>query len=281
VRTIALTAAALLLVYHLLLANGFRPAAVTLPDQNLNNRIVVERFAAAAPYVAVVGSSMSRAIDIHGDCVYKLALAGGSSLTGLAVIATKKVKPRRVYVEINVPRNSVQEDLVADAGSMLLQVSPAFHAENMPVNLAYYSVQRFAAKPAPAIAGDEVFRSNLALQRAIYEKPMAESTLQDNIAKLRGYTAQLEGAGIEVVLFELPVHPELEQLPLARQIRAAFRSAFPDNRLLAADYFAAGLAMRTRDGVHLNSTEARQVLAMFARDWLSICPRPMKGAAPI
>ena len=87
----------------------------------------------------------------------------------------------------------------------------------------------------------------------------------------------LQKRGTQVVLFELPVHPSLEDTPRARQIRSAFRATFPDLGFVSADELGRGEPIRTVDGVHLALDESSHVAASLASHHSAACASGRTG----
>src|SRR5690349_9527257 len=92
---------------------GLQQPAVTARDGSLNtfNRYVAE----PKPVIALVGSSVSWRLKeeyFSQAGVRNLALAGGSPVTGLAIIAEQRELPKIVVIETNVLAREADDALV-------------------------------------------------------------------------------------------------------------------------------------------------------------------------
>src|ERR1700751_4114435 len=110
-------AALLLLACRLataLLGGGLQMPATTTGDGSLYtlNRYV----AGPVPDIALVGSSLTFRLKeayFASPHLRNLALAGGSPVTGLAIVANQRTLPKTILVETNVLSRPVDEALVA------------------------------------------------------------------------------------------------------------------------------------------------------------------------
>lgn len=277
-RTALALCAALLLAYAAFLRLAPPPAQSRMQSAAQENQDVLERYLRLSepPPVVVLGSSMTRKLDFTADagCVMNLALTGESSLTGLAALARLPRKPRLVLVEINVADREPDERLVKAAAGPLIRLSPVFLTANKPANLGYsYLYQLKRDKSDPPVT-EAAFHGALDIQRSTYARPLEPQGLERRIAYLAQRVQELERAGSRVALFELPVYPELEQMLLARQVRSALRGRFPANEWISHEELAAGRAIRTLDGIHLDSQEADGVVRQLRAHYAAACPRP-------
>lgn len=262
-RNILLTFLALALGYSAFIAAvpPSRPG-VTVSQEALNRQTVERyRYRIKAP-VVIVGSSLAARFATAGDnpCIYDLSIAGGSALTGLEIIAQEPIKPRKVLVEINLLDRPL-DTRFAERPLWVRQYLPLTWVENSPVNrlLSFIAVLRGSSGGGRAAQTGAALEAPLRLQQATYDKPVPAATLAGSVRNLRHRLVMLRRAGVEPVLFEMPVHPSLEGRVRARQMHAAIARAFPDVRFVASATLANGMAVRTTDGVHLDETEAKQV----------------------
>jgi hypothetical protein len=273
-RTALALCAVLLLAYAAFLRLAPPPAQRRMQSAAQENQDVLERYLRSAdpPPVVVVGSSMARKLDLTADtCAANLALTGESSLTGLAALSRLPRKPRLVLVEANVADREPDERLVAAAAGPPIRLSRVFLTANKPANLGYsYLYQLKRDKSDPPVT-EAAFRGALEIQRDTYARPLEERGLERRIAYLAQRVQELERAGSRVALFELPVYPELEETPLARQVRSALRARLPDNQWISYEELAAGQAIRTLDGIHLDSREAAGVVGQLRARYAPAC----------
>lgn len=271
-RNSLIVVAILLVGYGLFLHYGPKPTRAKLQSQWQYNRYCIEKFLRDSKEdqsryeIVLVGSSLSSRLDFTevSKSVYNLSFNGGSALTGLSVIAHSATKPRLVLVEINVPERGVDQDLIAKSSGLLPQLSAIFHVENMPINLAtsylysfVYSLHR--GKPAKE-ANEPVRRKGIAAQSDSHKIPLPASVLNSNMAEFGRLVRAIESNGARVVFFEMPIHPDLESSPREVQVRNSFKCTFPNSQLLGFTQLAAGLAVKTTDGMHLSDEEARVVV---------------------
>lgn len=235
---------------------------VTVSQEALNRQTVERyRYRIDAP-VVIVGSSLAARFASAGDtaCIYDLSIAGGSALTGLEIISQKPVKPRRVLVETNLLDRPL-DTRFAERPLWYREYLPLTWVENSPVNrlLTFIAELRSMGGGERAASTHAELAAPLRLQQAAYDKPVPGTTLSQALGELRKRLAALRRAGVEPILFEMPVHPSLVERLRARQMRAAVKQAFPDMRFVTSESLADGIAVRTTDGVHLDEGEAALV----------------------
>jgi hypothetical protein len=117
----------------------------------------------------------------------------------------------------------------------------------------------------------------LNVQRVSYSQIVPPQLLQRTLRELEADVRAMQKRGTHVVLFELPIHPSLEDMPRARQIRTAFRQTFPDLVFVSADDLARGEPIRTVDGVHLAPDESSRVAASLASHHSDACAAGRSG----
>jgi hypothetical protein len=280
-RLSLLVAAALLIVFAGFVALGPKPHELRFQTQEQENRHVIERFRAggAALPVVYVGSSMAARLagDVDTRCVYDLALAGESALTGLHVLVDASVAPRAVFIEINVPERPANTRLIARSDGWLVAHSQLFATENKPVNLLLSYLAQLRKAPLRGVDA-RLQAIGLDVQRVSYAQIVAPQLLQRSLKEMEADVRMLQKRGTQVALFELPVHPSLEDMPRARQIRAAFRATFPDLGFVSADELARGRPIRTVDGVHLALDESPDVAASLASHHAAACAATRNGS---
>jgi hypothetical protein len=259
-----LVAAGLLLLHAAFVAYGPRSGEPRFQNQEQQNRYIIERFFAqpAAQDVVYVGSSMAARLSLGGTppCTYNLALHGESSLSGLAVATLRKARPRLVFIEINVPERKPNLALIDKANGPLARHFSLFGVENMPVNMLFTYLSRLKGNGNGTPTLDARLLANgLTTERDVYSHEIPRSLLSENMLILKDQVDGLKAAGTRVVFFELPIHPSLEQTPRALQIRAAFATTFPTDRMIASTELSRGISIQTIDGVHLAPSEAAAV----------------------
>ena len=269
-------AAGLLLLHATFVAFGPKPREPRFQNQEQQNRYIIERYLAdsASAKILYVGSSMTARIPPTGrpSCAYNLALHGESSLTGLSVAALAGSRPKLAFVEINVPERKPNAKLIAKGDSALARSLGVLAVQNMPVNLLFSYLFQFKGGGAPAFDA-RMLANGLPIEQDTYAHEIAPELLAENMQILRGQVDALEASGTQVIFFELPIHPVLEETPRARQIRAAFAATFPKERLIRSTELARGIAIRTIDGVHLSTEEADAVARALQSYHADACSR--------
>ena len=278
-------ALALLITYAALI--GLSSSGIETESQGYwrKNRNTIASYGAASTQKAVfVGSSLTAAIAFHGfeACAYNLGLIGESALTGLEVVRSKTWYPKTVFVEVNFPDRESNPALIQSANGIWAKHFPDFVYVAPITYMAQLGgavLQRIRTKhvegaseslgTVPANARE----AELAIQRMVFESTISEAELQNKLIEFAIKIEKLVAAGVEVVLVELPIHPDLEGTPRARQIREAFRRKFPSLQMFNAEDLAHGLDIKTADGLHLTNEDSAGVMRNFLPKLQTVCAR--------
>jgi hypothetical protein len=218
------------------------------------------------PEIVLVGSSLTFRLKeeyFAASGLRNLALAGGSPVTGLQIVANQPGLPRLILVEANVLSRSPDTALVerySRAGT-----EPLFFR---PVRAAVAAYESWLHAPLThQRAADELrqlldrppsdFDNRIYLDRAVSEfnaeDPTAE--VQANARRMQQLIVELKQRGTRVLLFELPYSEQIEDARAARITREIVHRAFPDpDRWLRIDVERSDL--RWADGVHLDERSA-------------------------
>jgi hypothetical protein len=219
------------------------------------------------PDIIFVGTSLTNRLDFEHDskCIYNLSLQGDSSLTGLTVISKSPQIPHNIFVEINIPNLHVNNYIVDKSLGALPRTFNIFKVENMPINFAINIIQQFRdIKEESSVAfNTETLKTALVLQIKQYSKTIDLNTLEKSKYEFISLINELESRGATVIFYEMPIHPDLEQLPRAVQIRDFFLKTFPNHRLLLYKELTKGNNIKTTDGIHLLRSEATSVVKVF------------------
>jgi hypothetical protein len=191
--------------------------------------------------------------------------------------------PDTVFVEVNFPERESNTNLINSAKGWLATRFPDF-VYVAPISyiaqLGGGLLQRLRANQPTYIdgvavardsAGGEVRATELAIQRGVFETMLAEPVLKNKLVEFSLKMNKLEKSGVEVVLLELPIHPELEDTPRARQIRDAFQQAFPNLHTVSAAMLAQGVTIKTADGLHLTDHDLDSILRNFLPELNRVC----------
>jgi hypothetical protein len=235
------------------------------------------------PDVVLVGSSLTFRLSeayFATPRVRNLALAGGSPVTGLEIVANQQKLPRIVLVETNVLSRGVDEALVerfsADGHRQPLLSRPIRTAIAAYENFVHAPVAHAEIEPELRRLLDappDDFDNRVYVERAISvmdaEDPTAEADA--NVQRIARLIGSLEQRGTRVFLIELPLAPQVRQTRSARVTRDIVHRAFPDSgrwldiRLDAKD-------LRWADGVHLDERSAILVVRYLDTALAAILP---------
>jgi hypothetical protein len=218
------------------------------------------------PEVVLVGSSITFRLKEEYFATPKLrnlALAGGSPLTGLEIVATRPQLPSFILVEANVLARGTDAALVERYSRG--DAEPLFFRPVRAVVAAYE--QRVHAPPTheqvslelsrlvgqPPSDFDNRVHADRALQQFNTEDPT--DAAQSNAKRIRELIRIAEQRGARVLLFELPYSEPIEGSRYAAITREIIHAAIPDsNRWLSIEVNRGEL--RWADGVHLDERSA-------------------------
>lgn len=236
-------------------------------DQQSDATIAVERFLydGRAPRAVIVGSSQAARIPASAldPDVTNLALAGKNPLVGLEIIARAGRIPHRLYIEINridEPTDVAFVDaMLAEPGFTLKGYVKALRTTYQPANVLVALLRRIARGRNevyyPALTDASLHETLIAQRRRELDLLPGAAVLQSNLADLKRLAAFFAAQGTELIFFEMPIEPALEQAPEPVAVRAAALAAFPSDTACWNEAEApAGL--QSTDGIHLDSATA-------------------------
>jgi hypothetical protein len=245
--------------------NRLKLTATTTRDGSL---ITLNRYAQEPiPDVVLVGSSLTFRLSepyFSTPSLRNLAIAGGSPLTGLEIVAARSQLPKLILVEANVLSRGVDSALVNRYSSVDAR-GPLFFR---PIRALVASWENW--RHAPLSYGE----ASAALDRLIEAPPsdfdnrpylqraIAESNSEDpapaartSVEEIGRLAASIERRGSRLLLFELPYPDALETARYARVTRQIVHDAFPEpRRWLSIDTTRDEL--RWSDGAHLDQRSA-------------------------
>jgi hypothetical protein len=218
------------------------------------------------PDVVLVGSSLTFRLSeeyFETPRLRNLALAGGSPITGLQIIANQRQLPKLILVEANVLNRPPDTALVKrfsaierSDGLFLRPVRTAIAAYETFAHAPPSHARIKAALDALLQRPPDNFDNTVYLQRSLQaneEDPSSPTKL--NIEALRGLIDALEQRGAHVLLMELPHAAPVEASPYVRITHQMVHRAFPDQaRWISIDVDRDQL--RWNDGVHLDERSA-------------------------
>jgi hypothetical protein len=237
------------------------------------------------PDVVLVGSSLTFRLKeeyFATSGLRNLALAGGSPVTGLEIVANQSRLPRIILVETNVLSRATDTALVdkysksSDAGPIFFRpIRTAVAAYENQVHAPLGHAQASAALRQLLQQPPNDFDNHIYVDRARAEWNAEDPTaaVQMNVARIRQLISSIEQAGTRVLLFELPCSAQLDESRLANVTREIVHAAFPDPaRWLPIEYTRSEL--RWADGVHLDERSAVIVAASIDRALWSLPGQP-------
>ena len=264
----AAAAAALLLVCGLATAwigTSLQQPAVTTRDGNL---ITLNRYMREpVPDIVLVGSSITWRLKeeyFSLPRVRNLALAGGSPVTGLEIVARQRRLPRTILIETNVLSRVVDGALVerfsGGERAQALFLRPArtaiafFEAGNhAPLDTEAARARRETLLGEPP----STFDNRVYVERNVDDMNADEpsAATKANAARIKELIGEIERRGARALLVEIPFSPEIEQTHFVKVTRAIMQEAFPDRSAwLTVD--APLSELRWTDGVHLDERSA-------------------------
>jgi hypothetical protein len=194
---------------------------------------------APTPDVVLAGSSLGYRLKetyFATPNLRNLAIAGGSPVTGLAIVARQTKLPKVVLVETNVLTRPLDMALVErystkGAGEQLLF---------RPVRAAVAALELWThAPPGPArtaAANDQLLRQppsdfdNSAYIARVVREQSAENpaeAVRANVKRMAELIAVIEQRGSRVLLLEIPYPPQVRQAPTTRVTDQIVHEAFP------------------------------------------------------
>jgi hypothetical protein len=263
----ALMAAAVLLADRLAtmaIGTKLQQPAITARDGSL---ITLNRYMQEpTPAVVMVGSSVTwRLKEEYFEVarIRNLALAGGSPVTGLEIVAGQNRLPKVVLIETNVLSRLADPTLVA-------RFTGKDHSETFlrPVRTAVAAYELWNHAPPdpgrvratlegmlrepPSSFDSRVYVARLAEQMNTEDLAAAARA---NVAVIRQRIAEIERRGAKALLMHVPLPPEIEETRSAKVAREIVREGIPDAKAwLTIDAPLAEL--RWADGMHLDERSA-------------------------
>jgi hypothetical protein len=222
------------------------------------------------PDLVLVGSSVAWRLKeeyFSHPRVRNLALAGGSPVTSLDIVAKQKSLPKIVLIETNVLTRLPDDALIdkfsggAREALFLRPVRTAVAAyetwNHTPPNAADSRAERDRLLSEPPSPFDNKVYLDRAVQQMNDEDPTVPARV--NLARIRELVDDIERRGSRALLLEIPFAAEIEDSRMVWTSKAIVHAAFPDRaRWLPIDPPLGEL--RWADGVHLDERSALLVV---------------------
>lgn len=264
------------------LGKGLRLPSTTTRDGTLItfNRYLEE----PTPAVVLVGSSIAFRLKeeyFATPGIRNLAIAGGTSVTGLEIVVGQPRLPKIILVEANVLSRATDAPLVE-------KYSSASRADLMffrPIRTALAAYENWLHAPLShkqASAGlDRLlgqppsdFDNHVYLNRAVQELDAEDPTVaaRANASRIAALIPIAEQRGARLLLFELPHSGPIENTRSVKITREVAHAQFPEpDRWLNIDF--AREELRWADGVHLDDRSA-VIVARSIEKALAALPSP-------
>ena len=261
---------------------GLQMPATTTRDGTL---ITLSRYLREpVPDIVLLGSSLTLRLKeeyFATPGLRNLALAGGSPVTGLEIVANQPQLPQYILVEANVLSRLTDIALVErySRGGP----EPLFFR---PVRAAVVAYERLLHAPltheqvthalrALAARPPVDYDSRVYADRALHQFNDEDPTdaARRNTKRIEELNRMLEQRGARVLLFELPYSEPIESSRFAATTREIIHAAFPDSkRWLSIEVDRSEL--RWADGVHLDERSAVIVTQALERAMASTRAAP-------
>ncbi len=209
-------------------------AAVNLQNYALNYR--------QCP-VVVLGSSVVGALPPPGwerPGICSITLLGQGSLLGLEVMAKLPAAPRVLFVEASFGfRDAPPQRVAAETDRVPRLIRDGFPlatAAGNWINMLWKSQIPVATdlwRPTESWQEWRAQRRPYAdIYQQIYGHPLtdwAKHHLDDNIARTKALVAELENRGTKIIFFDMPLDPQVAELPIIALWTEKVHAAFPDH----------------------------------------------------
>ena len=257
--------------------SGLQMPATTTRDGTL---ITLSRYLREpVPDIVLTGSSITFRLKeeyFATPKVRNLALAGGSPVTGLEIVASQPRLPGIILVEANVLGRPIDAALVeryarGDTESLFfrpVRATVAVYEQQRHAPLTYQQVapelRRLTAQP-PSEFDNRIYVDRAAQQ---FNAEDPADAARSNAKRIGELIRMMEQRGARVFLFELPYAEPIERSRAATITREIIHSAFPDSKRWLSIEVSRG-ELRWADGVHLDERSAVIVTQALERALMS------------
>jgi hypothetical protein len=244
--------------------SGLRMPATTTRDGTL---MTLSRYLREpVPDIVLAGSSMTFRLKeeyFAAPRLRNLALAGGSPVTGLEIIANQPTLPGIILVEANVLSRPTDAALVerysrGDTEPLFfrpVRAAVAAYEQRLHAPLTHQqaapALRRLAGQPP------REFDNRIYVDRALRQSSAEDPTdaAQFNAKRIGELIRVVEQRGARVLLFELPYAEPIEGSRSPAITREIIHAAFPDAKRWLSIEVNRG-ELRWADGVHLDERSA-------------------------
>ncbi|GAB3962612.1 hypothetical protein GCM10028805_64090 [Spirosoma harenae] len=261
IRKALLTTTILLLVYSVFIYVFRQQIQRTGLTVEQNNLVKAEEFLYENGQLAdtiIVGSSMSNRllVDSLPGHYYNLSMEGLASVDGIALIAQTSRRPHLLLVETNsldrLPDTAFFASLRQPVWAKIREYIPLTRLKYQPMGVVKALLRDLKQSQIGSLPEliDTSFASKLIQERLIdMNRIPTNNELRRKIAITANYIRSLQETGTQVVFFEMPTDPRIQNAKLSSIIRQLTRSTFPET---AYQYIQVPSEFyQTTDGVHL------------------------------
>ena len=278
IRKSLITCLCCFIIYSLFLV-FFKEGKKTGQYQYQENIIKAERYLyAAKPYRCVMtGSSLSDKMLVDSlPGMYSLSLPGLHPLDGIHVIESGKYLPDTVFIETNFFFGPEDKSFTGHFNSKfrntLKRELPALLESNQPVGIARYFISSLFHKEKKA-ESERVIKNEISIPQSVFSRLLRgkqeayqvidSAAVDSGLSVLSGAVESLTSRGCKVCFFEMPISPELEELPMPVYIRQSIEKRFGKMANTGFIRLPASHDYKTLDGIHLNEYGAREYTRYF------------------
>jgi len=223
--------------------------------------------------VVMIGSSMSAKIEqeILPDWMYNLSFAGGGALTGLEILLRSNSCPRLVLIETNLIDSEKDIYLLKNLYKPILwhirKKMVSLQLEYQPLNLLMSFLKENIGKEYEAEIKNrkidqDIVKSMLSIAKTRYSHIPDMGQKMEEIVNL---TQELKNKGSIIVFYEMPIHPELTNIPRMKYIRSTVKKVVDENNYLYLP-LPDNSQFETVDSIHMTYNSINKYLAILLKD---------------
>jgi hypothetical protein len=214
----------------------------------------------------ILGSSISRKLvtNMLGKNYYNLAFNAWSAFDGLELIKLTGKKPACLLIETNVMSNQPLPQDIKDGLSPVSyypnKIFKSLQLQNQPVGLIVGAVkenlkERMEEMKRKKRENQQLYDYNLKLEKEKQMKTFTDSEYEARFEMMKTLVEEFRKQHVQVIFFEIPFDPQLENTVTIEKNRRYFKQYFPE-----AEYRHIGLPAVNNyvysDGLHLSVQSA-------------------------
>jgi hypothetical protein len=283
IRKSIITCICCFLVYNLFLFFS-REDKKTGQYQYQENIIKAEHYVFSShPFKRVMaGTSLSDKMLIDSlPGMYSLSLPGLHPVDGLHLIESGRYYPDTVFIETNFifsPEDKVfTGHFDSKVKNVLKKGLPALREANQPVGIARYYISSFFQKGKKGSNG-KVLKNEINIPESVFSRLLRgkqeayqvidTAAVDSGLNVIAQRVNVLIARGCKVCFFEMPISPELEELPMPVYVRQSVEKRFNGMANVGFIRLPASRDYKTLDGIHLNEYGAREYTRYFKSEMM-------------